>query len=324
MTSEQSARSDEQAATLELREASFCGAGRARTAPLSVSSPARRIGLVGPWEPLFQALTGDARVSSGSARIFDCDIERALRSSVVGLALCDPPLPAWCSVSEYLEHAAALNHGARARAETDARRVLEEYGLADLAALKLGQLLLYQRRALGIALAAVTAPPVLCLEAPLRNLDAASADYVARLCAHAAGRSRLVISADLPSAANAERTLLDACDELFLLQDGALVAHGSAESVLAPSAYYLMTLVGTKDHELILALKAGGCQLGTQPSPTTFSALLPPNSRVTRYLVELPEAASSDLVLDAALDAGVTVLELEPVPRAQHHFTRTL
>jgi len=134
----------------------------------------------------------------------------------------------------------------------------------------------------------------------------------------------LVISADLPSAASAERALLDACDELFLLQDGALVAHGSPESVLAPRARYRVTLVGAKDSELALALNAAGCQLGKQPSPTTFSALLAPNSRVTRYLVELPEAASSDLLLDAALDAGVTVLELEPLPRAQHHFTRTL
>jgi len=73
--------------------------------------------------------------------------------------VCDPPLPTWCSVCEYLEHAAELSHGARARAKTDARRVLEEYGLAELAALKVGQLLLYQRRALGIALAALTLPP---------------------------------------------------------------------------------------------------------------------------------------------------------------------
>jgi ABC-type multidrug transport system ATPase subunit len=324
VTPEPSARSEEQTATLELRDANFCGAGRARTAPLSLCSAARRIGLVGPWEPLFQALTGDARISSGSAQIFGCDIERALAHSVVGLAACDPPLPTWCSVSEYLEHAAELSHGARARAKTDARSVLEEYGLAELAALKVGQLLLYQRRALGIALAALTGPPVLCLEAPLRNLDAASADYVARLCAHAAERSRLIISADVPSTANAERALLDACDELFLLEDGALVAHGSAESVLAPSARYLVTLIGAKDSELVAALNAAGCQLGAQPSPTTFSALLAPNSRVTRYLVELPEAASSNLVLDAALDAGLTVLELEPLPRTQHHFTRTL
>ena len=85
MTPERSARSDEQAATLELRDASFCGAGRARTAPLSLCSVAHRVGLVGPWQPLFEALTGDTRISAGSAQIFGCNIERALATSSVGL-----------------------------------------------------------------------------------------------------------------------------------------------------------------------------------------------------------------------------------------------
>ncbi len=98
-----------------------------------------------------------------------------------------------------------------------------------------------------------------------------------------------------------------------MLQSGTLVAQGSPESVFAPTTRYLLTLVGAEDSGWVNALSAAGCQLATQPIPTTFSALLSPSRRVTRYLVELPAATSSDLLLDTALDTGVTVLELEPL-----------
>lgn len=301
--------------TLELREASFRRAGEPATAALSVCSRARRVGLIGEWQPLFQALTGDARGAGGSAWIFGCELELSLAHGVVGFAPCDPPLPASLSVREYLEQSARLSHGSRARAQHEAQRMLDEYGLVQLGSQKLAQLQLYQSRALGIALAALTAPPVLCLEAPMRGLDAASADYVARLCAHAAQQSLLIVSAELPSTPSAERALLEQCDELFLLQRGVLVAHGAPQSVLAASPRYLLTLVGARDSEWVSALTAAGCAVSERPSSTAFSALLSPGSRVTRYLVELPrETASPDLLLDAALDAGVTVLELEPLP----------
>ena len=91
------------------------------------------------------------------------------------------------------------------------------------------------------------------------------------------------------------------------------MAHGSALTVFAPSARYFLTLAGVTDHELLATLGAHGCQLTPQSSPTTFGDLLASNRRITRYLVELPLPGSPDLLLDAALDAGVTVLELEPV-----------
>jgi ABC-type multidrug transport system ATPase subunit len=302
-----------QAATLELREASFRHAGSSVAGPFNLRSEARSVGLVGAWEPLFLALTGAATVASGSARILGCDIANALARGVVGFAPCDPPLPASFSVREYLEHAARLSHGSRVRAADDARRTLAEFGLTELAAHKLGQLLPYQARALGIAVAALGAPPVLCLETPLRGLDASSADYIARLCAHAAERSRVVVSSALPGTPSAERALLDTCGELFLLQRGALLAHGSADAVFAPSARYLLTLVGSQSAELATALGTAGCKVSQQASPTTLSALLAAGSRVTRYLVELPAPGSPDLLLDSALATGVTVLELEPL-----------
>lgn len=302
-----------EAATLELRDAIFRSARAAPAAPLSLHSDARRIGLVGDWQPLFRTLSGEAGIASGKARIFGCDLDVALARGVVGFAPCDQALPSSFSAREYLEHAARLSHGSRTRAQADARRTLDEYGLSELATQKLGRLPPYQLRALSIACAALTAPPVIVLETPLRDLDAASADYVARLCAHAATHSRLLVSAALPSTPSPERSLLDDCAELFLVQHGALVAEGPPELVFAPSARFLVSITGIKAGDFAGALTGAGCRLTQQTSRTTFNALLAPGSRVTRYLIELPQPASPDLVLDTALEQGVTVLELEPL-----------
>lgn len=307
---------DGQPSTLELHEATFRRAGATLLAALSVRSNARRIGLVGDWEPLFRTLTGDANISSGSAQIFGCELGAAIDRGIVGFAACDPALPASLSVRDYLQHAARLSHGSHSRATSDARRTLDEYGLTELASLELAQLVLHQRRALGIACAALTAPPVLVLEAPLRDLDAASASYVARLCTHAGERSQLIVSSGAPSTPSAERALLDECDELFLLQRGALVAHGPPNVVFAAGTRYLLTLAGQNGGELSATLEASGCQLSELTSPTTFQGLLTEGRHVCRYCVELPNSGSPDLLLDAALAAGMTVLELEPVPPA--------
>jgi ABC-type cobalamin/Fe3+-siderophores transport system ATPase subunit len=307
VTERWSAASESRAPTLELREARL----RATDAPLSLCSSARRIALLGDWQPLFGALTGAATPAAGSAQILGCELREAVACGIAGVALCDPPLPAAFSVREYLEHAARLSHGSARRAEGDARLSLDQLGLTELAALPIGRLAPYQRRALGIALATLGAPAVICLESPLAGLDAASADYVAKLCARAIERQRLIVSGAAPNTPSPERAFLDTCEELFLLRSGVLVASGPPETVFSAHARYLLTLTGD-GARLANALDEAGCKLQLQPSPS-YGALLGPGARVSRYLVELPPSTSSDLVLDSALALGVSVLELEPL-----------
>lgn len=309
MTESGSAAIQSDAPTLELRNA------RLRTgeaASLSLRSDARRIALLGDWEPLFGALTGAATLEAGNAQILGHELGEAVARGVVGLALCDPPLPASFSVREYLEHAARLSHGSARRAESDARKSLDQLGLTELGALPIGRLPPYQRRALGIATATLGAPAVVCLEAPLGGLDAASADYVAKLCARVAERHRLIVSAAALSTPSPERAFIDTCEEIFLLRSGVLAASGSPETLFSAHARYLLTLAGDGG-QLASALDAAGCTVHAQPTPSSYAALLEPSARVSRYLVELPPAASSDVVLDAALASGVAVLELEPL-----------
>ena len=296
------AESGDAAPTLELRQFTSRSPGAAWRAPLTLRADARRVALVGDWEPLFQVLGARAEVGGGNATILGCALESAIRHGILGFAACDPPLPGSFSVTEYLQHAARLSHGSASRAAHDAKRALERYGLSELAKRKLAELALYQRRALGIAFATLTEPAVACLEAPLRGLDAPSADYVARLCVEAAARSRLVLSAALPSSPSPERSLLDACDEVFVLAHGVLVAHGAPSAVFGAGSRYALRVKGEKIEDFAGALRSRGVRLEAHPE-------------VGRFNVELPSSSSesTDVLLDAALDHGLIVLELEPI-----------
>jgi ABC-type multidrug transport system ATPase subunit len=288
-------------ATLELRDVTIRRAGSALLSTLSLRAEADHVGLIGDWEPLFQALTGRAQLAAGSAQIMGCELSHALARGVVGFAPCDPPLPGSFSALEYLRHAARLSHGSRARALADSKRALELYQLGDLATRQLSQLATFECRALGIACASLGAPPVLCLETPLRGLDAEPADYIARLCSEAAKRSRIIVSATFPRSPSPEHALLEACQELYVLSRGALVAQGAPSPILAPSTRYLLSVSGAKAASFSGVLQAAGCRLSERGG-------------AGRYLVELPENGTSDLLLDAALASELVVLELQPVP----------
>ena len=291
---------DPKVPTIELRGAIVRSAGAALTDALSCSSSAARVGLVGDWSALLKALTGRAQLTGGSAHVLGHELGSALRDGVVGLALCDPPLPEAFTVSEYLEHAARLSHGSLVRAQRETKQTLERFGLNEIAPRKLAQTTLFQRRALGVALANLSSPPVVWLESPLRGLDDAAADYVARLCAEAGTHSHLILSAPLPHAPSAERSLLETCDELLRLERGLLIAQGSPAHVLAASGRYLLSVSGENTAAYSNALRTAGCVVTSR-------------DRAGDYVVELPQSGNTDVLLDTALEQHVIVVELEPV-----------
>jgi len=292
--------SDGSAPTFELEQFAVRSAGSAWAAPLSLRTHARRVGLVGDWEPLFQLLVGRREALSGSARVLGCELESAISRRVLGFAACDPPLPKSFTVLEYLRHAARLDHGSASRAVHDAQRALDRYGLAELAKKKLAELALYQRRALGIALSTLTAPAVVCLEAPLRGLDAPSAEYIARLCGETAAHSRVLLSTAQPRTPSPERSLLDSCDELFERRHDGLLTQGAPSLLFAATARYAISVKGAQIAAFSRALREAGAQLEPRAQTGSFS-------------VVIPEGGSTDLLLDAALDHGLLVLELEPI-----------
>jgi ABC-type multidrug transport system ATPase subunit len=294
---------DEELPTLELKDVAIRRAGAVLLSSLELSSRATMLGLVGDWQALTQVLTGKAQIT-GSARVLGHELRPALGEGILGFAPCDPPLAGRLSVREYLNLAAHLGHGSSARALVESARALQEYGLAELGARKLRQLAPFERRALGIAAAAVNRPPVVFLEAPLRGLDAQTADYVAGLCAQAAKHSRVIVSATFPSAPSPERALLEGCQELCVLSRGAVVAKGAPNQIFSPGTRYLLEVSGANLAAFAASLRDAGCGLTERDAPG-------------RYAVELPKHGTSDLLLDAALAENLVVLELQPLSTSE-------
>jgi len=288
-------------ATLELDAVRF----RESAGALTLRSNARTVGLIGEWGELFRACA-DGTVA-GEARVCGLPLGCALERGVAAIAPCDPELPPSFTVREYLEHSARLAHGARARAISDAERALESAGLAAISGQKLAQIALGDRRALVLSAAMLNEPAVCLLEAPLRGLDAATADRLLRVCSRIAERSRVIVSCEPPATPSPTRALLDACEELFRLEGGRLTAHGAPDEVLASGPHYRVTFAGSHSKSLEDALIAAGCWLSFRDQGAVNG------HPATRYEIELPSGARPAAILDAAANVGVTLLELEPL-----------
>jgi len=292
-------------ATLELRAARFRDGAEALTSALTLRSSARVVGLVGEWGALFRALTG--AVVEGEARVRAVALGSALARGVVGFAPCDPELPPSFTVQEYLEHAARLVHGARRRATNEAQRALAIFELDASSRQKLGPIALADRRALVLAAAALNQPELCLVEAPLRGLDAPSADRLVRACARVAEHSRLVVSCEPPTTPSPARALLDLCEELFWLEDGKLIAQGVPDAVLASGSRHRITFAGARNQALEEALVGAGCPLAFRDEGAVNG------HPATRYIVELSPDMTAHTLLEAARSKGFAVLELEPL-----------
>ncbi len=291
-------------ATLELRAARFRESAESVEA-LTLRSEARVVGMIGEWGAFFRALTGAG--VEGAARVCGFSLDEALAAGIAGFAPCDPDLPPSFTVTEYLEHAARLAHGSRSRAKTDFRRALDDFALAPIAATKLAELTLGERRMLVVATAALGAPAVCLLEAPLRGLDAAASDRLVRACRKIAERSRVIVSSEAPSTPSPARALLDACGESFWLERGKLSAHGTAAQLLARSSRYQVTFAGARSKPLEEALIAADCSLALRDDGIING------KPASRYTMAAPNDATATKILDVAASKSITVLELEPL-----------
>jgi hypothetical protein len=114
----------------------------------------------------------------------------------------------------------------------------------------------------------------------------------------------LILSTPRPDSPSAERSLLETCDELFLLERGLLVARGTPNQVLAPNGRYLLSLSGENGAAYESALREVGCLVTARAEPGN-------------YVIELPPNESTDVLLDTALAQSMVVLELEPLHGAR-------
>jgi ABC-type multidrug transport system ATPase subunit len=281
---------------------------------LTLEEPGPHVALVGGWNPWFRLLSADASLAAGSAELCGMRAEAAVREGVAGIALYDPPLPPRMRVGQYLEIGAALRGATHVQSQKQAVEVLELLELPKLATRSIGDLSQLERRGLSIAYALLGSPQVLCLETPLSELDVPAKAVVAALIDKVMQRAKLVVSVSRPQEDPAERALLDRLGRVLVLERGALAAQGTVEEVVRPSSRYSVT-VSRQGEAFVTALRSAGASVEAATAPRLAAAILGTNGAASaeRFVVELGEGQTSQVILQAAVGAQAPLIELLPL-----------
>jgi ABC-2 type transport system ATP-binding protein len=229
----------------------------------------RCLGLVGPngsgKSTLLQILAGVQRPDRGVVRVLGDDPRRARARSRLAYLPEDSPFPAELSALVALDLLGALAGLPRKEVRARAERLLERVGLADQ---RLAPLRTFSRgmmRRFGLAQAFLSEPEVVLLDEPTAGLDAPGFAVLEDLVSEARGRgASLVLASHLPS------DLLQHCDDLALLLDGHLQAHGPTDELLAIEGRVQLELEGMGPAPLkeleAWVREAGGRVRSTSPS----------------------------------------------------------
>jgi energy-coupling factor transporter ATP-binding protein EcfA2 len=252
--------------------------------------------LVGPGgQALLAALAGAAEIRAGSLGVAGSDVTTGAHRRKTGLAPLDPPLfESWESL-EYLVWGGRLFGLSANDARTAAGRTLEKLGLAKLSRSPIARLSTAERRALVLAQAVLTDPPVLVASAPLSGLERDAATFLLDVCDRAFDGRRWLSSAFDWGPDGRERPLLERAAEVLVFSAGGLARRGTLRSLEAGAGYELAVLGPIEPLAALLAER--GIVLHGGPR---------------RYFVDLPPEATSADLLSCSIESATPIVELTP------------
>ncbi|WP_437937192.1 ABC transporter ATP-binding protein [Sorangium sp. So ce341] len=243
------------------------------------------------------AAPGEARVVAGRLAIAGRDVARSAHRAASGAAPLDPPLPLAWTVDAYVAWGARLA-GASPRAAAElVPSALARVGLAAAQKRALRTLALPERRALVLAQAIATAPPVLIAEDPLVGLDDGAAGFVlAALAGATEGRGALLTAARL-DVEGPRGILVRGATDVLVLAGGELAFSGTFAEVAAGGRLYTLTV---RSNAELLREELAARGIALRGGPARFSAALPDG------------ATTRDVVL-AAARCRAAIVELTPL-----------
>jgi ABC-type multidrug transport system ATPase subunit len=203
--------------------------------------------LVGAWGPLFELIAGKRRLRGGRLELGGAPLEGAAAQGRVGWLAREAPLPPTWLARDVLAASAELLGESRRGALRRARRTLEWLGLGELQDQRTSRLRPGDRRALGVAMAALGEPAVLALEQPLAGLEPSEQTFVASVLERALrGRAALIGVAELPGSP-CEDALAAQSSDLLFVSDQRLVARGSYRELCARARSYRVVVQRSVD-----------------------------------------------------------------------------
>ena len=126
----------------------------------------------------------------------------------------------------------------------------------------------------------------------------------------------MVSSAALPRS-GPEHALFEGADEVIVLAAGALVGRGPLSSFAAPGDRYLVSVL-RGGPALVEQLESAGLSVAVaSPSGQFVPVAGAAGSDIAegaRLVVGVPEAGTTDAIVEAALQVGAPIVELSPLP----------
>jgi ABC-type multidrug transport system ATPase subunit len=272
---------------------------------LTCAVDGRAVALVGDVRALGAALSGRGRIVQGSLKVADADAVSAVANGTLGLALGEARFnPSWTAL-DLLEKSALLTGLTPKAARARGSAVLARFGLPWLAPRVLGQLSRAEFMALELAKALLTEPGVVFVQAPLRGLSSADADWLWPLVERAGHDRSLIVSFDAPLLA--DRVRLARFERLVFLHQGRVIATGTAEEVLMPAGYLVsVTRRGALLHRV---LEERGARVQRSDADAG-------DDQPTQLLVTSDHAELGQWIAEDAVAHDVPVIELVPLPGA--------
>jgi ABC-type uncharacterized transport system ATPase subunit len=196
----------------------------------SLRAEGPRVLLIGDAEAILGPIFRRAVVESGIFLLQGQPLSE-VAPSAVGLVPLDPPLPLRCTPREAVALGARLLGIPRGAAEALASQLCGQVGLGAWATRPLGSLHVAYRRLTLLALALVSGPAVLVLEAPLAGLDPQAADYMVQAILQATAGRGALISSPPPAPGSADERLASPLDQRIVLLKDARGVETSSSSL---------------------------------------------------------------------------------------------
>jgi ABC-2 type transport system ATP-binding protein len=237
-------------------------------------------------------LTGLIAPSSGAATIFGARVPSPACRQKVGFLPENPYIYPYLTPTEFVELCARLSglSGPAARART--KTVLEQVGILYAADRPVGRLSKGMLQRTGLAAALVSDPELLILDEPMSGLDPIGRKEVRDLIVEERRRGRTIFFST--HILNDVETL---CDRVTILRRGQVVVSGRLGELLNRNVRRTDVVLAGASEELEQALR--GAELATRRAGE-------------RLVVEAGGEAVVKSVLERALGAGATVLEVTP------------
>ena len=232
-------------------------------------------------------LTGMARATSGSARIFGRDVSESAVRSMMGFLPDVPGFYPWMTAEEFLRFSGGLFGLGGAALDERVTVLLDLAGLSGVTS-KVGGFSRGMKQRLGVAQALVNAPRLLMLDEPTSALDPLGRKQVLDMIASLAGRTTVFFSTHI--LADVERV----CDTVAILDAGKVVAQSRIDDLKARYGAHRLEIEvesGTEDLSAALASRPWVTGVSTAVDGKTLSLAVADVSAAQREVPALVAAA---------------------------------